>query len=517
MFSIIGIDVVFGCVVAGYLMEHGNLKVLIQPAELVTILGAAIGTVLIANPLHILIKIGKGLGGAFGGSQFTKQRYMDSLKIMYELFNRARKEGLMSLEADSDAPDQSAIFSKYPKFLKDHHALHFVCDSIRMAASGSIEPFDADQMIELDMDVHHHEASQPVAALSTMADSLPGLGIVAAVLGVVITMGALGGPPEEIGKKVAAALVGTFLGILLCYGLVGPLAVRMGKIAAEQHAYLMVLRVMMIAFLKGVAPIMAIKIGRRTVPGHVRPSFQAVEEACRGAKDDPAAEAAAAVRSMPTPPIIIIKKKSGHGGHHGGAWKVAYADFVTAMMALFIVLWLLSSTSKQTQIAISGYFKDPSGTSNKPGSALAGVAEELSLKKDDMAQLKEKLQSTTQTIADLDKLKKNIEMTVTAEGLRIELIESEKGTFFDSGSPKLNANGQELLGSLAAELEKVPNRISIEGHTDAKPFSGKSSYSNWELSSDRANAARRLMQHPDGLGPDQVSQVRGFADQRLRN
>jgi len=220
---------------------------------------------------------------------------------------------------------------------------------------------------------------------------------------------------------------------------------------------------------------------------------------------------------MPTPPIIIIKKKSGHGGHHGGAWKVAYADFVTAMMALFIVLWLLSSTSKQTQIAISGYFKDPSGTSNKPGSALAGVAEELSLKKDDMAQLKEKLQSTIQTIADLDKLKKNIEMTVTAEGLRIELIESEKGTFFDSGSPKLNANGQELLGLLAAELEKVPNRISIEGHTDAKPFSGKSSYSNWELSSDRANAARRLMQHPDGLGPDQVSQVRGFADQRLRN
>ena len=216
---------------------------------------------------------------------------------------------------------------------------------------------------------------------------------------------------------------------------------------------------------------------------------------------------------------VIIKrvKKGGHAGHHGGAWKVAYADFVTAMMALFIVLWLLSSTSKQTQIAISGYFKDPRGTSNKPGSALAGVAEELSLKKDDMAQLKEKLQSTIQTIADLDKLKKNIEMTVTAEGLRIELIESEKGTFFDSGSPKLNANGQELLGLLAAELEKVPNRISIEGHTDAKPFSGKSSYSNWELSSDRANAARRLMQHPDGLGPDQVSQVRGFADQRLRN
>jgi chemotaxis protein MotA len=193
MFAIIGIVVVFGCVVAGYLMEHGNLRVLMQPAELIIILGAAIGTVLIANPLHILAKIGKGIGSAFGGSPFTKQRYMDSLRIMYELFSRARKEGLMSLEADSDAPDQSTIFSKYPKFLKDHHALAFVCDALRMAASGGIEPFDADQMMELDMEVHHHQATLPVAALSTMADSLPGLGIVAAVLGVVITMGALGG------------------------------------------------------------------------------------------------------------------------------------------------------------------------------------------------------------------------------------------------------------------------------------------------------------------------------------
>ena len=277
MFSIIGIVVVFGAVVAGYLMEHGNLKVLMQPAELIIILGAAIGTVLIANPLYILTAIGKGVAGAFGGSPFTRQRYLDSLKMMYELFNRARKEGLMSLEGDSDAPDKSAIFSKYPSFLKDHHALAFVCDSLRMAASGGIEPFDADQMMELDMDVHHHGAAQPVAALSTMADSLPGLGIVAAVLGVVITMGALGGPPEEIGKKVAAALVGTFLGILLCYGLVGPLASNMAKTADDEHAYYYVLRVMLVALLKGTAPTVAIEIGRRAIPSHLRPSFQDTE------------------------------------------------------------------------------------------------------------------------------------------------------------------------------------------------------------------------------------------------
>jgi chemotaxis protein MotB len=218
---------------------------------------------------------------------------------------------------------------------------------------------------------------------------------------------------------------------------------------------------------------------------------------------------------MPKPPIIIIRKKSGHGGHHGGAWKVAYADFVTAMMALFIVLWLMNS-SKQIQEAISGYFKDPSGTAKKVGSNVAGSGENFQLTKQNMAKLKEQLQKSIRSINDLDKLKKNIEMTVTAEGLRIELLESEGGTFFDSGSAVLNNSGQELLTLLAAELGKVPNHISIEGHTDAKPYTGKSSYSNWELSADRANAARRLMQQ-SGLRGDQVSQVRGFADQRLRN
>src|SRR5271155_2216374 len=281
MFTIIGIVVVFGAVVAGYLMEHGNLKVLMQPAELIIIGGAAIGTVLIANPLHILKKMVGGLGSAFGGSKFNQAKYLETMKMMFELFTRARRDGLMALESDSDNPEQSTIFSKYPKFLKDRHALAFVCDSVRMASSGGIEPFDADQMIESDMDVHHQQASLPIAALSTMADSLPGLGIVAAVLGVVITMGALGGPPEEIGRKVAAALVGTFLGILLCYGLVGPLSSNMAKIADDEHAYLYVLRVAMAAFMKGTAPIMAVEVARRAIPGRVRPPFQELETYCR--------------------------------------------------------------------------------------------------------------------------------------------------------------------------------------------------------------------------------------------
>ena len=217
---------------------------------------------------------------------------------------------------------------------------------------------------------------------------------------------------------------------------------------------------------------------------------------------------------MPPPPIII-KKKISHAGHHGGAWKVAYADFVTAMMALFIVLWLLN-TNKPVREAVAGYFKDPSGTATKIGTNQVGTGESILLKKEDMADLKKQLEKKIQSMIDMQKLNKNVEMTITAEGLRIELLESDKGTFFDSGSPNLKPNGQEMLGLLAVQLGEVPNHLSIEGHTDAKPYGAKGSYSNWELSADRANAARRLMQQ-SGLRSDQVAQVRGFADQRLRN
>ncbi len=291
MLALIGILIVFGCVAAGYLMEHGNLRVLIQPAELLIIGGAAIGTVLVANPLHIIKKIAGGIGGVFGSSKFGKDTYISTLKMMYELLNKARKDGLMALEGDVEEPEKSPVFSKNPAFLKNHHVCNFVCDSLRMAITG-VDAFDLDQMLDLDLEVHHQDASVPTAALTTMADSLPGLGIVAAVLGVVITMGALGGPPEEIGHKVAAALVGTFLGILLCYGLVGPIAANMTRAAEEEHAFLYVLRVLMVSFLKGTAPIMAVEVARRAVPGHVRPSFKELEQACRGGGAAAAAAAA---------------------------------------------------------------------------------------------------------------------------------------------------------------------------------------------------------------------------------
>jgi len=215
-----------------------------------------------------------------------------------------------------------------------------------------------------------------------------------------------------------------------------------------------------------------------------------------------------------TRPIIIVKKKGGHGGHHGGAWKVAYADFVTAMMALFIVLWLMNS-SKQIKEAVGGYFKDPSGTSKNVGTDQQGAADNFNVSKNNMAQLKEQLQKSVRRMSDFDKLKDQIEMTVTAEGLRIELMESASGTFFESGSPKPNKDCNEILALLAKTLGSLPNKLSIEGHTDSKPFASNPNYSNWELSTDRANAARRLMQS-NGVRPDQVAQVRGYADQRLR-
>jgi chemotaxis protein MotB len=216
-----------------------------------------------------------------------------------------------------------------------------------------------------------------------------------------------------------------------------------------------------------------------------------------------------------TQPIVIIKKKGGHGGHHGGAWKVAYADFVTAMMSLFIVLWLMNSSEKIKK-AVAGYFNDPRGTASMMGTTMSGNGIPVEqVRTDAMQKLKEKLEAEIKARKDLEKLSKQIEITITPEGLRIELLETKNGTFYESGSARLSESGQELLALLATELKTLPNDLLIEGHTDATPYSRDASYSNWELSADRANAARRLMQ-ADGVRGDQVTQVRGYADQMLR-
>jgi chemotaxis protein MotB len=214
-------------------------------------------------------------------------------------------------------------------------------------------------------------------------------------------------------------------------------------------------------------------------------------------------------------PIIVIKRKGGHSGHHGGAWKVAYADFVTAMMSLFIVLWLMNSSEKIKK-AVAGYFNDPKGTGSLMGTTLTGTGETVTIaSNDDLQKLKDKLEQEIKAKKDLEKLLKQIEIMITPEGLRIELLEGKDGTFYQSGSAYLSDSGQELLSLLASELKTLPNNLLIEGHTDATPYSNDGNYSNWELSADRANSARRLLQQ-DGVRFDQVTQVRGYADQLLR-
>lgn len=276
MFGIIGIVVVFGAVIGGYLVEHGNLKVLLQPAELLIIGGAGLGTILIANPVTVLKGLLAGLPAVFTPSKFDKASYLKVLTQLNAVMQKARKHGLASLETEVEKPEASELFKAL-----DHHLRDFVCDTLRVAMAGDPSPHDLDQLMELDMEIHHHEALQPVNALTTVADALPGLGIVAAVLGVVITMGALGGPPEEIGHKVAAALVGTFLGILLCYGLLGPIASKMGKNAEEEGHVYHTVRVALVSFMKGSSPLIALEFARRVAPGHARPTFSELESACR--------------------------------------------------------------------------------------------------------------------------------------------------------------------------------------------------------------------------------------------
>ena len=215
-------------------------------------------------------------------------------------------------------------------------------------------------------------------------------------------------------------------------------------------------------------------------------------------------------------PIIVIRRKAaGHGGHHGGAWKVAYADFVTALMALFIVLWLMGQ-DEEIKKAISAYFNNPTGTGKQIGTTLAGLGNSIEVPKDDMSKLREKLQQALKAMPNFHNLKDHVEITITADGLRIELLENEAGIFFESGKPVPTESGSQLLSTLAVELGKLPNSMLIEGHTDSRPYSGDASYSNWELSADRANSARKIMQ-ANGLRVDQVGQVRGFADRQLRH
>jgi chemotaxis protein MotA len=283
MFIFIGAIVVLGGVIGGYMMHGGQLLALHQPSELLVIGGAALGALLIASPLSVIKRIIKQFTGVLG-SGLGKKDYQDLLVMMYEIFMVARRDGLVGLENHIEHPKESDIFKRYPRFMKDHHAVAFFADTMRVIISGSVQPHDLDELMMNDLEIHHEDELKPSQALATTADSLPGLGIVAAVLGVVITMASLNGPPSEIGEKVAAALVGTFLGILGCYGFLGPLAANMSARTQDTHLYLNCIRHALLSFHKGVAGVIAVEFARRSLPSDVRPEFLELEKACNEAK-----------------------------------------------------------------------------------------------------------------------------------------------------------------------------------------------------------------------------------------
>jgi chemotaxis protein MotA len=284
MFIIIGAIIVLASVIGGYLMEHGNLSVLFQPAELVIIGGASIGALVIASPLKIIINIIKSILKALTGKSYSKADYMDALLMLSEIFSKIRKEGLVSVEGDVDNPKESAIFTKYPRFFNNHHAIDLVVDTLRTVMTTKIEPNELEALIDAELESHHEELMAPSKSVATVADSLPGLGIVAAVLGIVLTMGKMNEPPAVLGQSIGAALVGTFLGVLLCYGFVGPMAKNMEVAAGEELQYLVVLKMAIVAFVSGAAPQVAVEFGRRVVPAVDKPAFVEVEEALRKIK-----------------------------------------------------------------------------------------------------------------------------------------------------------------------------------------------------------------------------------------
>ena len=281
---ILGIVVVFGCVLGGFAVHGGQLGALWQPSELVIIGGAAIGALIIANPFSVTKRVAGGIGGLLKGAPYKKDHYLALFSVMYELLSIARKEGMMGLERVIEDPAKSDLFKKRPLILADHHVVEFIQDYLRLIISGDMDQHQLEALMDLEIETHHHSGEEPAQALNKVSDSLPGFGIVAAVLGIVNTMGSLGGPPEEIGLKVAAALVGTFLGILLAYGLLGPMSTAMERKARDETAYYTAIKTCIMGFLQGHPPQTAIEFGRKSTPSELRPSFKDLEVQLRGKK-----------------------------------------------------------------------------------------------------------------------------------------------------------------------------------------------------------------------------------------
>lgn len=282
MIKLVGFLIVIGSVLGGYVLSHGELMTLWQPFELLIIAGSAFGAFIVANPLHVVVDVFKTVWRSLLGHHYGQAMYMDLLSLLYELFNKARRNGLMSIEEDVEEPDQSDIFERYPRVTEEHLLLEFICDYLRIISSGNLSAFELETLMDQDIETSLLEAEHPAHALGRVSDALPGFGIVAAVMGIVITMKSLGGPPGELGLHVAAALVGTFLGVLLAYGFVGPLSNALEHEAKERIQALSCVKTAILAMVNGIPPQLAVEFGRKTIFSSDRPSFSALEAHLRG-------------------------------------------------------------------------------------------------------------------------------------------------------------------------------------------------------------------------------------------
>lgn len=287
----VGLVIVAAAVAGGYLWHGGRLMLLYQPAEFVIIGGSALGILVASTPAAVLHGLVSQLKRLMTSAP-TRQEYTDLLVMLYQLFRVAQSAGVMALETHLDNPNESSVFSRYPKFLARRGSVAFLADSARVIIVGGISPHDFDHLMYEDLEIRHREALMPAATLTKVGDALPGLGIVAAVLGVVITMQAIGGPVEEIGHKVGAALVGTFLGILLSYGFVQPVAVMLEHRVGEEQNIDQAIKAGILALHKGFAPAIAVEFARRVIPEDVRPTFEETEQLCREARTEAQAVAA---------------------------------------------------------------------------------------------------------------------------------------------------------------------------------------------------------------------------------
>jgi len=284
MFVLIGAAIVVGSVLGGYLLEQGNMALLVQPAELLIIFGAAIGGFIISSPMKVIQSVKAGLFRMLSSRIYSASDYLEALVLLSEIFFKIRKEGLVAIEADLDEPEKSSIFKKYPKFLKNHHALAFLTDTLRTLTITDIEAHELASLLDYEIEAHFEEALIPSKSIANVADSLPGLGIVAAVLGVVITMKKISEPPEVLGHSIGAALVGTFLGVLMCYGFVGPVSRNLESIANEDREFLTVLKAALLSFVNTPSPQVAVEFARRVIPGDLRPTFLELEAVIKKAK-----------------------------------------------------------------------------------------------------------------------------------------------------------------------------------------------------------------------------------------